>query len=574
MKKGVIVNGFLLVSLFLSAQERNCTIHVSTQGMQDGQQIFLTVGSNTHPATIHDGSANFSEQIDKASTGYLMLREPKGIVYKYEFKYIYLLPGTIDVTVNDKDSIFKATVKGPALTVAYDRELRLPVDRYNLQTYLLNIQLAKARKENRDTTQLKEQLESSIKACFNVPQVYIKANPSSPLSIVALDFLGNGNITNPVHLEDLERLYNSLSDEIKHSEEGLRYAEKLNKLKATDKMKKTTSTDGPYLFYANDSVTVKNTIVSGTSTIHVFPIESINKQVLHVDIDKHPDWGFTVSLKSAFIVPPSISSGPERALYLSDIEGEFAVLRQILLDNKVIDENYHWIFGKGALVIAGDLMDRGNEVTQVLWLLYKLEDEAIQQGGSVHVILGNHEIMNLSGDFRYLQPAYLNNAALIKENYANLYAANTELGRWLRTKNVIEQIGNVLVMHGGISPEVLQLQLPLDSINALCKSNYATPAKDLRNADTRTKVLFGGTTSPFWYRGYFNAPKASMSLVDSTLAFYNCKQIIVGHTIVDYVSSLYDGKVWGIDVDEHTGTHEALLKEGEKWKVVKVEMKK
>ena len=81
-------------------------------------------------------------------------------------------------------------------------------------------------------TELKLQKEQNIKACFNVPQVYIKANPNSSLSIVALNFLGNGTSeTSPVHVEDLERLYNSLTNEVKNSEEGSKYAENLKKWK-------------------------------------------------------------------------------------------------------------------------------------------------------------------------------------------------------------------------------------------------------------------------------------------------------------------------------------------------------
>jgi hypothetical protein len=50
-----------------------------------------------------------------------------------------------------------------------------------------------------------------------------------------------------------------------------------------------------------------------------------------------------------------------------------------------------------------------------------------------------------------------------------------------------------------------------------------------------------------------------MSLVDSTLAFYGADKLIVGHDIIDHIAAFYDGKVIGVDVNEHEGTHEALL---------------
>ena len=84
---------------------------------------------------------------------------------------------------------------------------------------------------------------------------------------------------------------------------------------------------------------------------------------------------------------------------LSDIEGEFAAFKSLMQGNGIMDQNYKWTFGDGHLVICGDLFDRGNRVTEYLWLLYKLEDEAKAQGGYVHVILGNHDIMNLKRRF-------------------------------------------------------------------------------------------------------------------------------------------------------------------------------
>ena len=61
-------------------------------------------------------------------------------------------------------------------------------------------------------------------------------------------------------------------------------------------------------------------------------------------------------------------------LALSDIEGEFENFRALLIAGHMMDSLYHWTFGKGHLVICGDLFDRGRDVVAELWLLYKLED--------------------------------------------------------------------------------------------------------------------------------------------------------------------------------------------------------
>jgi hypothetical protein len=321
--------------------------------------------------------------------------------------------------------------------------------------------------------------------------------------------------------------------------------------------------DGPYVLYSNTQAFIGR--INLKDTVPVAVVDSFtdkSKVVLKVNIDRHPEWDFEVKLKSAIDIPVATAKKPAELLVLSDIEGAFEPFRNLLISNKVVDEKYNWTFGNGALVIDGDLFDRGKQVCQFLWLLYKLEDEAARAGGGVHVILGNHDIMNLSGDFRYVQPFYLNDAKLLGVGYASFYGANTELGQWLRSKNIIEKIGDLLFIHGGISQEINKLNLSVGRINEVARPYYDRPTEI--NGDT-IKTLFSGTTSPFWYRGYFAKPNASVAQVDSTLKLYGVSKIIVGHDIIDHVAAFYNGKVIGVDVDEHTGKHEALLIENDKY---------
>lgn len=57
---------------------------------------------------------------------------------------------------------------------------------------------------------------------------------------------------------------------------------------------------------------------------------------------------------------------PEKLLAVSDIEGEYDGFCRLLISAGVMDTRYRWTFGRGALVICGDLFDRGKQVNQEL----------------------------------------------------------------------------------------------------------------------------------------------------------------------------------------------------------------
>lgn len=318
--------------------------------------------------------------------------------------------------------------------------------------------------------------------------------------------------------------------------------------------------DGPYVFYQNGEITMFSvrdhvadsitwSITEKTKTkITVFPAGLRNRS-------------FSLHLRDSLRPEPSVYPAPEKLFVLSDIEGEFDVFKALLVKSRIMNKRYHWTFGSGHLVICGDLFDRGKNVVPYLWLLYKLEDEAKQKGGYVHTILGNHDIMNLSGDYRYVDPKYFESAKMLGREYKQLFAADTELGRWLRTKNIIEKIGDRLFLHGGISPAVNASGRPVEDINQSCRPWYDGNRK---NIPEELQVFFG-REGLFWYRGYFLDPRASMNTVDSTLSIYNCKQVIVGHTIINKnIAAYYGGKVIGLDVNAHEGQGAALLISGDK----------
>jgi hypothetical protein len=325
--------------------------------------------------------------------------------------------------------------------------------------------------------------------------------------------------------------------------------------------------DGPYVLYSRKKIAVKYVVekdgLKEAYTDYVMPADKAGI-VLTVLTDE-PGKTFSVQLKDKLVGEKSDYEKPAKIVAISDIEGNFTSFRELLLQCGVIDTSYSWTFGDGHLVLLGDFVDRGNQITEVLWLIYSLEDKAKAAGGHVHFIMGNHEIMNLSGDLRYLPSKYTQNAKLLRENYAyGLYGINSELGRWLRTKNIIEKIGDILFVHAGISVEMNRMYIPsLNRINEIARPYYTD--RNYINNDQRLQVIFG-EAGPLWYRGYYiGKSRASIEQIDNTLETFGVKQIITGHSLVaDTISVSRDGKVINLDVHHAGGHSEALFIEGEK----------
>ena len=333
--------------------------------------------------------------------------------------------------------------------------------------------------------------------------------------------------------------------------------------------------DGPYVQYTHEQVLVNYIVEKNekrrvrTEHVRMEAKESIRLKVM-TDI---PDKFFYVRLSKKLTTEKSEYPDVNKLLALSDIEGNFSALRKLLQANNVIDEDFNWKFGDGHLVLVGDFFDRGEQVTEVLWFIYYLEEEAKAAGGYVHFILGNHEIMNLNGDFRYTPQKYLDNAKLIMEDYQSLYDETSELGRWLRTKNVVEKIGAILFLHGGISSAINSMNISVDSINSLARPYYAVDTFD--STDERAGIILRDL-GPLWYRGYYMNPDPGVvSKIDSTLSQFGVNHIVTGHTIVsDTISLWYNSKLLDLDVHHASGKSEALLIENNKYYRVNQEGKK
>lgn len=309
--------------------------------------------------------------------------------------------------------------------------------------------------------------------------------------------------------------------------------------------------DGPYIIYGEDGTT-KIISVDEQGKIQQqkygmlpdgFKVKIISSDGKHrFEVPLHPVERQSWKLKQA-----------KKLFVMSDPHGNLDCVVNLLHGNGIINDKYQWIYGKNQLIILGDVFDRGNDAPQIFWLIYKLEHEAEQAGGKVIFTLGNHESMVLMNDLRYTEPKYKALAKRLRVRYSELFGMNTELGRWLCSRNTIELIGNNLLLHAGLSRLFYLQQLSIPWVNQAMERGLYKVIKE-RKADNRLTYFLYSSNGPIWYRGMVEkdnnifVPLTSDTL-NLILKKYHAERIIVGHTIFPDITSVYDGRVLTVNVD-------------------------
>jgi hypothetical protein len=318
-----------------------------------------------------------------------------------------------------------------------------------------------------------------------------------------------------------------------------------------------TINDGPYMFRQDGKLLVK----------YIYKGKLYEKP--------YKAWGEKLTVKiKPFKQKYSISLAKPRVDYadfkkvkklfiISDIHGQYKIFRTLLVKHKVVTKKMRWRWGKGHLVVLGDIFDRGPEVTELMWTVYSLEQQAMRRGGRVHFLLGNHEVMPFYGDYRYVHKKYIQACLhILKIPYPQLYGPDTILGQWLRSKNTIIRINDILLVHAGVHPAIMEQKLKKRTINFLIRSNIGVAVEALKSVDILNFLFFDN--GPLWFRGYFKdvegQPKITPEVIQQTLDYFNAKTIVVGHTTLDQVTPLFKNRVIAIDSGIKSGEKgEALL---------------
>lgn len=323
--------------------------------------------------------------------------------------------------------------------------------------------------------------------------------------------------------------------------------------------------DGPYIEWKN-----KNSILA--YYLHHDSLQNISKKITRsfkVNSNTFLMEGFFRDNKNYLLLnetylQPSEYKNIARILVIGDIHGGYDSLVKLLINNNVIDTDLNWTWDTGHLVFLGDIFDRGDKVTEALWLIYKLDHQAMSQGGAVHLLFGNHEILVLLKNQTYIADKYFYLCKKLNLSYGYLFNKNTVLGRWLRSKNAVIKIDDKLFVHAGISPEVIEYGLSLDDINRMVRFYINHPERN-RKYGASVKELIMGDKGPFWYRGYvednYNYKHITQKDLDKILSYYNVSKIFAGHTNVEKITSYFDNKVYQMDVPfyAYTASIKSLL---------------
>jgi len=293
-----------------------------------------------------------------------------------------------------------------------------------------------------------------------------------------------------------------------------------------------------------------------------------------------------------------------RIVAVGDVHGAYDNFVAVLRMAGLVDEKTRWMAGDAVLVQTGDLLDRGPEARRVLDLLMRLEKEAKKSRGRVVALLGNHEVMNMLGDLRYVNPdeyerfktprseevreqfwqsilkrrreqaraagetldedalrlSFEKEAPLGFVERTQAFSAKGDYGRWLRKRNAVAKVGDVVFLHGGLTPEVAALGCR--AINERVRREITDDIDATRKDPLAT--LAAGENGPLWYRGLAREDEATFEpALEEILEAMEARALVVGHTVTvtGRIQQRFGGRVVMIDagMSEVYGGHLAAL---------------
>lgn len=278
---------------------------------------------------------------------------------------------------------------------------------------------------------------------------------------------------------------------------------------------------------------------------------------------------------------------PGTIIAVGDVHGDHQQFVKVLETTGLIDSKQRWIGGATHLVQLGDLPDRGPDTRKTMDLLMKLEASASKDGGSVTVLIGNHDMMNVMDDLRYVHPGEYKafksrNSKTLRSNYYKqvvayltetlpkderpsfdrkwrkeweakhplgyvehriAWAPTGTYGKWVMERPTVAIVGDSLFVHGGISPEYATM-----SVEEMNTAVHEAMAAGYANADD--SILYDAD-GPLWFRGWSQGAETpeNDAALTSVLDAFGVARMVVAHTpVLPVVFPRYDNKVFMVDV--------------------------
>lgn len=247
-------------------------------------------------------------------------------------------------------------------------------------------------------------------------------------------------------------------------------------------------------------------------------------------------------------------SKPDRLVVIGDIHGDIKRFKNILIDAKIINNNIEWIAEpKNTIVIQmGDQIDSLNRIDKDEWEIIEdiemlrftdlLEKIANTKGGKFISIIGNHEYMNILGNYTYVSKKSIGNN---ENRRRELFKPSGQLSKILSNRPIIVKIGSLLFCHAGLKLSHLfilhKYKKDVSHINKIWKSYVTT--SDISNNDDKeifSKIIFDDD-GILWTRNLNTEEELNIMLNR-----LKCNYMFIGHNVVENIR-LVNNNIWYTD---------------------------
>mmetsp|Transcript_39350 Transcript_39350/g.47692 ORF Transcript_39350/g.47692 Transcript_39350/m.47692 type:complete len:435 (+) Transcript_39350:66-1370(+) len=274
-----------------------------------------------------------------------------------------------------------------------------------------------------------------------------------------------------------------------------------------------------------------------------------------------------------YVPPPTRVTAKGRIVAVGDLHGDLLQTMRVLqlagvMATPVPGEPARWIGGDTVFIQMGDILDRGDSEIGILRMLWQLGEGAKEAGGAVYIINGNHETLNISGDFRYVTPGAFKESAMValgSTDFGNpgisftmqararlaLFSPGAPLARRLANNPTILVVNDTVFAHGGLLPS--HAEYGIERINE-------EVSRWMMGGSEPPEIAIFSPDSVVWNRLYsrdLSFPSEryyACEVLEQTLDMVGAKRLVVGHTPQPQgCNEECEGQVWRIDVGMSSG---------------------